>query len=207
MSHADPAEGAPRRVGIMGGTFDPIHHGHLIAAEEARLSFELDFVLFVPTGDPWQKQERDVTSSEDRYLMAVIATASNPYFHVDRVEIERRGQTYTIDTLRELRTRFGPKTALFFITGADAILQILTWKDPEEVLDLATFIAATRPGSDLADIEALGQEVLARVEYLRIPALAISSTEIRDRVATGHPIRYLVPDSVAQYVSKRGLYS
>jgi nicotinate-nucleotide adenylyltransferase len=189
----------------MGGTFDPVHHGHLIAAEEARLGFDLDVVLFVPTGQSWQKS-RSVTSTEDRYLMTVIATASNPYFEVDRIEIERPGPTYTTDTLRALRDRYGSGTELYFITGADAILQILTWKDPHEAFELATFIAATRPGHDLAEIEALGPEAQDRVRVLRIPALAISSTEIRERVAHGQPIRYLVPDAVAQYIAKRGLY-
>jgi nicotinate-nucleotide adenylyltransferase len=189
----------------MGGTFDPVHNGHLIAAEEARDTFALDRVVFVPTGAPWQKEHRDVSPPEDRYLMTVIATASNPAFDVSRMEIERGGPTYTIDTLRGLHAQTGAD--LFFITGADAILQILTWKDPEDVLSLATYIAATRPGHDLAQLESLGDLVRERVKILSIPALAISSTEIRERVALGRPIRYLVPQAVAHYITKRGLYA
>jgi nicotinate-nucleotide adenylyltransferase len=201
MSGSDPA-----RIGIMGGTFDPIHHGHLIAAEEARHAFALEQVLFVPTGDPWQKRHRAVTPAEERYLMTVIATATNPCFDVSRIEIERQGPSYTIDTLRDFHERYPVGTEFFFITGADAILQILTWKDPEDVLALATFIAATRPGHDAEDLDELSPEVRKRVEMLRIPALAISSTEIRDRVASGRSVTYLVPESVARYVEKHGLY-
>lgn len=197
--------GVPR-VGIMGGTFDPIHHGHLIAAEEARHAFDLERVVFVPTGDPWQKRNRAVSPADERYLMTILATAENPYFDVSRVEIEREGPSYTRDTLRWFRALHGPSAELFFITGADAILQILSWKDPEETLDLATFIAASRPGHDLTELGELGQEVAQRVEVLRIPALAISSSEIRGRVGEGRPIRYLVPDTVARYVAKRGFY-
>lgn len=195
-----------RRLGVMGGTFDPVHHGHLIAAEEARLRFHLDEVLFVPTGDPWQKRDRWVSPAEDRYLMTVIATASNPFFRVSRIEIERDGPTYTVDTLRTLQEEMGGGADLYFITGADAILQILTWKDPQEAVGLATFIAASRPGHELGALEELTPELREQVEVLRIPALAISSTEIRERVATGFPIRYLVPDAVAQYIVKRRLY-
>lgn len=198
--------GGVRRLGVMGGTFDPVHHGHLIAAEEARLRFHLDEVLFVPTGDPWQKRDRWVSPAEDRYLMTVIATASNPYFSVSRIEIERDGPTYTVDTLRALREGMSGGPELFFITGADAIHQILTWKDPHEAVGLATFIAASRPGHELGGLEELTSEIRHHVEVLRIPALAISSTEIRERVATGFPIRYLVPDAVTQYVLKRRLY-
>jgi nicotinate-nucleotide adenylyltransferase len=194
-----------RRVGVMGGTFDPIHHGHLVAAEEARWQFRLDEVVFVPTGQPWQKPA-GVTGAEDRYLMTVIATASNPAFSVSRLEIDAPGPTYTVDTLHRLRAELDPGTRLFFVTGADAVLQILTWKDPDEVLALAELIAATRPGHDLADLAEKVPSAAGRVHPMRIPALAISSTEIRARVAAGAPIRYLVPEGVARYVEKRGLY-
>lgn len=194
------------RLGIMGGTFDPVHHGHLIAAEEARHAFDMDEVVFVPTGDPWQKEDRRVTPPEERYLMTVIATAPNPRFSVSRLEIEREGPTYTIDTLRAFQDAFGGSSELFFITGADAIMQILSWKDPSDVLALATFVAAKRPGHDLSQLGSLGAEIAERVRVLEIPALAISSTEVRARVADGRPIRYLVPDAVAEYVYKRGLY-
>jgi nicotinate-nucleotide adenylyltransferase len=194
-----------RRVGVMGGTFDPIHHGHLVAAEEARWQFRLDEVVFVPTGQPWQKPA-GVTGAEDRYLMTVIATASNPAFSVSRLEIDSPGPTYTVDTLRRLRAELDPGARLFFVTGADAVLQILTWKDPDEVLALAELIAATRPGHDLADLAEKVPSAAGRVHPMRIPALAISSTEIRARVAAGAPIQYLVPEGVARYVEKRGLY-
>jgi nicotinate-nucleotide adenylyltransferase len=197
-----------RRIGIMGGTFDPIHHGHLLAAEEARWQFGLEQVLFIPTGQPWQKPE-GVSPAEDRYLMTVIATASNPAFVTSRIEIDHPGPTYTADTLRQLRAELGEGTRLFFITGADAVLQILTWRAQEEVLKLAEFIAATRPGYDLAGLADLLDQLPAaagRVHTMEIPALAISSTEIRARAARGAPIQYLVPDGVAAYVRKRGLY-
>jgi nicotinate-nucleotide adenylyltransferase len=197
--------GHGRRVGIMGGTFDPIHHGHLVAAEEARWQFGLDQVVFVPTGQPWQKPV-GVSDAEDRYLMTVIATASNPAFTVSRLEIDSAGPTYTVDTLRALAAELGQGVRLFLVTGADAVLQILTWKDPHEVLSLAELIAATRPGHDLTDLAEKVPAAAGRVHSMRIPALAISSTEIRERAASGAPIRYLVPEGVARYVEKRGLY-
>ena len=189
----------------MGGTFDPIHHGHLVAADEARWQLDLEQVLFIPTGQPWQKPV-GVTAAEDRYLMTVIATASNPAFVVSRLEIDVPGPTYTVDTLRRLRARLGPETRLFFVTGADAILQILSWKDPEEMFALAELIAATRPGHDLSDLLGAVPTAAGRVHPVRIPALAISSTDIRARVASGAPIQYLVPEGVAHYIEKRGLY-
>jgi nicotinate-nucleotide adenylyltransferase len=194
-----------RRIGLMGGTFDPIHHGHLVAAEEARWQFDLDIVLFIPTGQPWQKPV-GVSPAEDRYRMTVIATASNPAFEVSRVEIDHPGPTYTVDTLRRLRAELGEDARLFFITGADAVLHILTWKDREEVLALAEFIAATRPGYDLERLTERLPLARERLHPMEIPMLAISSTEIRARVARGAPIQYLVPDGVAEYVAERGLY-
>jgi nicotinate-nucleotide adenylyltransferase len=189
----------------MGGTFDPVHHGHLVAAEEARWQFELDQVVFVPTGRPWQKPV-GVSPAEDRYLMTVIATASNPAFTVSRLEIDHQGPTYTVDTLRRLRAGFAAGTRLFFITGADAVLQILTWKDPDQVLDQAEFIAATRPGFDLDRLVSQVPGAAGRVHRMEIPALAISSSDIRERVARGAPVQYLVPDGVARYIQKHGLY-
>jgi nicotinate-nucleotide adenylyltransferase len=198
---------APSRLGVMGGTFDPIHYGHLVTAEGALWQFGLDDVLFVPTGQPWMKEDRDVSPPEDRYLMTVIAVSSNPHFHVSRVEIERKGPTYTVETLRTLRETYGEKTELFFITGADAILEIFHWKDANEALDLAHFIAATRPGYDIARFEAEAPDRHPRVSVMTVPALAISSTDIRDRVKEGRPIRYLVPEGVKTYIEKAGLYS
>lgn len=190
------------RIGIMGGTFDPIHHGHLVAAEEVRYAFRLDKVVFVPAGRPWQKDERGVTPAELRYEMTKRAVEGEPSFEVSHMEIDRSGPTYTIDTLRGYRA-CAPEAELFFITGADAISQILSWKDADDALELATFVAVTRPAHDLSDI---GPRVRERVEILEIPALAISSTDIRRRVAEGRPVRYLVPDAVARFIDEHGLY-
>jgi nicotinate-nucleotide adenylyltransferase len=191
-----------RRVGVMGGTFDPVHHGHLVAASEVASRFSLDEVVFVPTGEPWQKTERAVSPAEDRYLMTVIATASNPRFSVSRVDIDRSGVTYTIDTLHDLRRLYGDTTELFFITGADALAQILDWHRSDELFSLAHFVGVTRPGHHLSD-PGLPDGGVTLVE---VPALAISSTDCRDRVAKGEPVWYLVPDGVVQYISKRRLY-
>jgi nicotinate-nucleotide adenylyltransferase len=192
-----------RRLGVMGGTFDPIHYGHLVTAEEALAQFELEGVLFVPTGLPWMKQHEVVSPAEDRYLMTVIATASNPLFRVSRIEVEREGPTYTVETLRALKAE--EDADLYFITGADAILEIVQWKDRADLFDLARFIAATRPGFDMAGFEVPG-EMSDAVIVMNIPALAISSTDIRDRVKAGRPIRYLVPEGVKSYIEKAGLY-
>jgi len=193
---------SPRRVGIMGGTFDPIHHGHLVAASEVESLFELDEVIFVPTGTPWQKSEREVSPAEHRYLMTVIATASNPRFWVSRVDIDRPGPTYTIDTIRDIGEQ-RPGAELFFITGADALAQILSWKDAAEALRLARFIGVTRPGYDLSD-EHLPIDSVTLVD---VPAMAISSSGCRQRVAAGQPVWYLVPDGVVQYINKHDLYA
>ena len=194
--------GAGKRLGVMGGTFDPIHHGHLVAASEVADFLSLDEVIFVPTGQPWQKGDRKVSPAEDRYLMTVIATASNPRFSVSRVDIDRPGETYTIDTLRDLRAEHGPETEFYFITGADALAKMISWRDADELFKLAHFVGCTRPGHRLSPSD-LPQD---RVSLLEIPALAISSTECRERVRGGHPIWYLVPDGIVQYISKRGLY-
>ncbi|MBC7517595.1 MAG: nicotinate-nucleotide adenylyltransferase [Microbacteriaceae bacterium] len=187
------------RVGVMGGTFDPIHNGHLVAASEVASSLGLDEVIFVPTGQPYQKQ--DVTNSEHRYLMTVIATAANPMFTVSRVDIDRNGPTYTIDTLRDLR-RIRPDAELFFISGADAVAQILNWKEARELFQLAHFVAVSRPGHPLS-VSGLPRH---DVSLLEVPALAISSTDCRSRVSRGFPVWYLVPDGVVQYISKHHLY-
>jgi nicotinate-nucleotide adenylyltransferase len=194
-----------RRVGVMGGTFDPIHYGHLVTAEEAVMQFGLDEVVFVPTGNPWMKADRPVSSTEDRYLMTVVATASNPRFSVSRAEIDREGPTYTVDTLRQFADDH-PDAELYFITGADAMLEIFDWKDPDEVLSLAHFIAATRPGYDLARFEAAARTDHPKVSTMDIPALAISSSDIRARVHEGRAIRYLLPEGVKSYIEKQGLY-
>jgi len=199
------ADGQRHRLGVMGGTFDPIHHGHLVAASEVAGRFALDEVVFVPTGQPWQKADREVSAAEDRYLMTVIATASNPRFSVSRVDIDRPGPTYTYDTLVDIRDERGDDTDLFFITGADALDQILTWRHSDKLFDLAHFVGCTRPGVeiDTPNIASLPKE---RMTLLEIPALSISSTACRIRVADAEPVWYLVPDGVVQYIAKRGLY-
>ncbi|MGH3620833.1 MAG: nicotinate-nucleotide adenylyltransferase [Sciscionella sp.] len=190
-----------RRVGVMGGTFDPIHHGHLVAASEVQWRFGLDEVIFVPTGRPWQKVDREVAEAEDRYLMTVIATASNNRFAVSRVDIDRDGPTYTIDTLRDLHAA-QPDDELYFITGADALEAILSWREAGEVFTLAHFVGVTRPGYDLD-----GHHLPSgSVSLIEVPAMSISSTACRSRVAAGQPVWYLVPDGVVQYIAKRGLY-
>jgi nicotinate-nucleotide adenylyltransferase len=185
----------------MGGTFDPIHHGHLVAASEVQAKFSLDLVVFVPTGRPYQKGYESVTAAEDRYLMTVVATASNPRFLVSRVDIDRSGPTYTIDTLTDLHEQY-PDAELYFITGADALEQILSWYRASELFDLAHFIGVTRPGYSLNGAH-LPEGVVSLVE---IPAMTISSTGCRERVRAGLPVWYLVPDGIVQYISKRGLY-
>ena len=192
-----------KRLGVMGGTFDPIHHGHLVAASEVQFWFHLDEVVFVPTGQPWQKSDEKVSSAEDRYLMTVIATASNPHFSVSRVDIDRPGPTYTVDTLRDLRSLRGPGWELFFITGADALEQILSWRDLDELFELAHFVGCNRPGHTLSDA-GLPE---GKVTLVEVPALAISSTECRQRISDGEPIWYLVPDGIVQYITKRQLYT
>lgn len=187
----------------MGGTFDPVHHGHLSAANEVATLFALDEVVFVPTGRPWQKSDRQVSPAEDRYLMTVVATAANPLFSVSRIDIDRPGPTYTIDTLRDLRQTYAGDVELFFITGADALAQILGWRDAGELFALAHFIGVSRPGYEPADVAGFPDGAVTLVE---VPALAISSSDCRARVGRGHPVWYLVPDGVVQYISKRGLY-
>jgi len=192
----------------MGGTFDPIHFGHLVTAEEALVQFNLDRVLFMPAGHPALKAKQQITPAEDRYLMTVIATAANPDFDVSRLEVDRPGLTYTIDTLRALHDEYGPAAELFFITGADAVWEIVGWKDAEEIAGLATYIAATRPGYDLEAARASheGKATAFCIEYIEVPALAISSTDLRARVAARRAIRYLTPEAVGAYIEKRGLY-
>ena len=188
----------------MGGTFDPIHHGHLVAASEVLWSLDLDEVVFVPTGEPWQKSTRRVAPAEHRYLMTVIATASNPRFTVSRVDIDRGGPTYTVDTLRDLSAIYGD-AELFFITGADALAEIFSWRDVDELFELAQFVRCTRPGFPM-DHGIVDAMPTGRVRTLEIPALAISSSDCRERIAAGEPVSYLVPDGVVQHIAKYDLY-
>ena len=189
----------------MGGTFDPIHHGHLVAASEVQAWFGLDQVVFVPTNEPWQKAGRDVAPAEHRYLMTVIATASNPRFTASRVDIDRGGATYTIDTLRDLHTAM-PDVDLYFITGADALAGIFGWRDADELFELAQFVGCTRPGHSMSP-ELVGNIPADKLTLVEIPALAISSTDCRQRKREGQPVWYLVPDGVVQYIDKHHLYT
>ena len=196
------------RLGIMGGTFDPIHNGHLVAAEQSRNDLDLDLVVFLPAGSPAFKQDRHVSSAEDRYAMTLLATSDNPNFRASRFEIERPGITYTDDTLSALRKIYPDNVELYFITGADAIIDIVNWRDAERIARLATLVGATRPGYDLdAAVEAIESSGIDfDVVYLEVPALAISSSHLRERHRAGQSLRYLTPDQVVGYIEKQGLY-
>ncbi len=200
----------PVNLGLMGGTFDPIHLGHLVSAEEARQQFALDYVVFVPAGFPPHKEKAKISAPEHRYLMTTLAVMSNPAFVVSRLEVDKPEPSYTIDTVRHFARHKAPGANLYFITGADAIMEILTWKDYEELLDVCTFIAVSRPGYSLERLwETVGSDcppVMQKVHLLEIPALAISSTFIRERAALGKTIKYLTPEPVEQYIKKHGLY-
>lgn len=190
----------------MGGTFDPVHYGHLVIAEEARSRFSLERVIWIPAGDPPHKKGYAVTPQEHRYAMVVLATASNPHFQVSRLELERQGPSYTYDTLLSFREEL-PDTELHFITGADAILEILTWYRHVEVIRMASFIAVTRPGYDLGRLSSvLPEEYLPQIHTLNVPGVDISSTDVRRRLRSGEPIRYLLPEAVETYVRKYRLY-
>lgn len=206
----DEAQEAPNSLAIMGGTFDPIHYGHLVTAEAVRHEYNIDQILFMPTGHPPHKSEKNISYSEHRYLMTVLATATNPGFDVSRLEIDRKGVTYTIDTIKELRKVYGTQTELFFITGADALNHIFTWKDAEELLRLCTFVAVTRPDyhkEKLAEkIKVIRDYYKSKIHFLEVPALSISSTDIRFRVKNNMPIKYLLPESVEKYIYKFKLY-
>lgn len=200
-----------RKLAIMGGTFDPIHMGHLVTAEEVRHEFNVDEVLFVPTGHPPHKSHINMTTCEHRYLMTVLATAANPYFKVSRIEMEREGVTYTIDTIKELKRIYGHEVQLYFITGADAIHKILTWKESTELLQICDFVAVTRPGYNkeelIEQIEELKKQYETNIHFLEVPALAISSSDIRKRLHELKPIKYLVPQEVENYIKKHELYN
>lgn len=199
-------------IGIMGGTFDPIHHGHLVAAEAVRARLGLERVVFVPAGRPPHKADREVSEERHRYLMTVMATVTNPLFTVSRMEIDRPGPSYTVDTLRAFRDALGERSRLHFITGFDAVREILTWREPEVFLRLCQVVAVTRPGYRVEEVESLRHSLRLDpngpdpLEILEVPALAISSSDIRRRVGAGEPIKYLVPEGVETYIAKMGLY-
>lgn len=196
-----------KRIGIMGGTFDPVHIGHLVAAEEAHAQFELDTVIFMPAGKPAFKEKQQVTPAWHRLMMTELATASNPHFEVSSLEIEREGTTYTIDTIRELKKLY-PEAEFFFITGSDAVFDIIGWKDSKELATLVTFIATTRPGYDIEDAKKRHQESILnfKIEWIEVPALSVSSTDLRERLKAGRPVRYLITRSVFGYILKNHLY-
>ncbi|MCL6448460.1 MAG: nicotinate-nucleotide adenylyltransferase [Armatimonadetes bacterium] len=198
-----------QKIGIMGGTFDPIHYGHLVAAEEARWQFGLEKVIFIPAGHPPHKVSRKISEARHRLAMTRLAIESNPFFAASAIEIERPGLSYTINTVRDMRNTY-PLTDIYFITGADAVLEILSWKHIDELLDQCCFIAAKRPGYRLGRLKTklpgLRKEQLKRITVIEVPALAISSTDIRQRVQTGRPIKYLLPEAVEKYIREQGLY-
>lgn len=196
------------RLGIMGGTFNPIHYGHLVAAEQARSKFELNEVVFVPSGTPPHKESRDVIDPEHRYIITALATATNPYFSVSRAEIDRDGLSYAVDTIQHFLDQYKERNVnIYFITGMDAVMEILSWREPETIMKMCTIIAATRPGYDNEKlVKAVGKSNLAAIKLLEASALAISSTDIRNRIAAGMPVRYLLPEAVEQYIRKNCLY-
>ncbi|PAB60859.1 nicotinate-nucleotide adenylyltransferase [Anaeromicrobium sediminis] len=197
------------KIGIMGGTFDPIHYGHLVIAEQVRSKYNLDKVMFIPTGNPPHKEALGVTPSKHRYFMTLLATVTNSYFEVSRMEIEKDEISYTVNTLECLKKE-NRDAELFFITGADAICQLDTWKNVEKLASLCKFIAATRPGHSSKEVtdkvNELRNQYDAEIEIIDIPALAISSTDIRGRVNKGHSIKYLLPEPVEYYIYKNHLY-
>ena len=195
----------PRRIGIMGGTFDPIHYGHLVTAEIARSKFALDTVVFVPSGHPPHKQSVP-GHAEQRLMMTLLATVANPYFQLSRSEVDRIGPSYTYDTLREFRELYGLNSEFFFITGTDAVLEMLAWHNGEKLFDMCSIIAATRPGYRLTDVDRLPENFRQKIEMMQVPALSISSTDIRRRIREGKPIKYLLPEAVETYIYKQGLY-
>ena len=204
----EPHADGPRRLGIMGGTFDPIHNGHLVAAEAAFDELSLDLVVFMPAGSPAFKQDKKVSSGEDRYAMTLLATSDNPHFMASRFEVDRAGITYTAETLTRLRALYPQDVEFYFITGADAIAEVVTWRDAGTIARLAHLVGATRPGYDLAAAEAAfnGSSYDFDVTYLEVPALAISSSYLRERVGRGQSLRYLTPDPVTGYIHKHQLY-
>ncbi len=195
------------RIGVLGGTFDPIHLGHLAIAEEVRVRLELEEVCFVPAGAPWMKVGQPLSSAYDRLIMVREAVQDNPFFRVSTVDLDRRGPSYTVDTLRDLQEDYGPDAEFFFILGLDAFARFGEWKDPEEILSLAKLVLVDRPGAaELLEVEETPAGIDGRVERVRSVRLDISAVDIRRRVSEGTSIRYLVPDPVERYIYARGLF-
>ena len=200
-----------KRLGLMGGTFDPVHLGHLVTAEAAHTAFHLDKVMFVPSGQPPHKTDKVISDKESRWLMTELAIVTNPHFDVSPVEIFRDGFSYSADTVTYFRGLMQPDAELYFITGADAIMEIITWRNLDELFAGCTLIAATRPGFRPQVMEEqlkrhLEPRYLEKIIAIEVPAMAISSTDIRQRVALGKSIKYLVPETVEQFIYKQGLY-
>ena len=208
--YEDAVDNGQSRIGIMGGTFDPIHDGHLAAAEAARVEFGLCKVIFMPAGNPPHKQSQKISDAEHRYRMTALATSSNSGFEVSRLEVDKAGITYTFDTMEELRSIYGEAPEIYFITGADAVLELLTWYKIGELLTLCKFIAVTRPGFDIWKLEQKIAEISSKYDgeiiCLEVPLLEISSTDIRERIKNGKPVKYLLPEEVEAYIHKNGLY-
>ena len=197
------------KIGILGGTFDPVHLGHLIIAEEAVASLGLDRVIFVPAGDPWMKAGIPISPGPNRLAMVLAAVAGNPAFHVSPVELDRNGPSYTVDTLEELQEDYGSQTELFFIIGADALKDFGQWRKPERVLELCTLAVVGRPAQealDLSVLEAMIPGIGNRVEMVYGVAISVSSTDIRERIAEDRSIRHLVPPAVESFIREHGLY-
>ncbi len=199
-----------KKYGIMGGTFDPIHVGHLVIAEEIRCKFKLDKVIFIPAGNPPHKDNSKITSGDHRYQMTLLATISNPYFDVSSIELDRKGITYTIDTIKELKKCCKDSAEFYFITGADSLLELSTWKEVDQLLNMCKFVAATRPGFQMSKIETKVKELESKyskaIYTVSVPALQISSTDIRNRIKEGTTVKYLLPESVESYIIKHKLY-
>ncbi|HQL36021.1 MAG TPA: nicotinate-nucleotide adenylyltransferase [Bacillota bacterium] len=208
--YEDSVDNGLSRIGIMGGTFDPIHYGHLAAAEAARVEFGLSKVIFIPAGSPPHKQSQKISDAEHRYSMTALATSSNSGFEVSRLEVDKAGITYTFNTMKELRSIYGEAPAIYFITGADAVLELLTWYKIGELLTLCKFIAVTRPGFDIRKLEQKIAEITSKYDgeiiCLEVPLLEISSTDIRERIRNGKPVKYLLPEEVEAYIHRNGLY-
>ena len=197
------------KIGILGGTFDPIHLGHLIIAEEVRQKLSLEEVLFVPTGQPWLKEEANISAAEHRLEMVLLATSSNPHFSVSTIELERTGPSYSVDTIAELKAGLGSRAKLYFIAGQDALSELPRWKSPRRLVEICQVVAVCRPGHGEFDMQSLESVIPGASELImmvEVPQIDISATDIRTRVATGLSIRYLVPDAVGEYIAKQGLY-